>query len=118
MKRFWFCVPVAACLVTMPAFAGTVDNTYNNTLTATNARGETSNWFIDADHTYKIAMADGSKVAGKWKIAGDKFCMTSDAAPDAPETCFNYVDGKNVGDSWDVQGSSGETLKVAIRAGR
>jgi hypothetical protein len=117
MKIFWLSAAVAM-FAAASAIAGTIDNTYGNTLVATDAKGATSSWFIDADSTYKIKTADGQMLAGKWKIAGDKFCTTPDAPAGAAESCFSYVDGKSVGDSWDVQNAAGETLKVSIKTGR
>ncbi|MCE9650260.1 MAG: hypothetical protein K8R18_11625 [Parvibaculum sp.] len=114
MKTLWLGI-AAAILVAMPAAADTVDSTYGNTLVATNAKGETAHWFIDADNTFKIVGADGKEVAGTWKIAGDKFCITPAGSP---ENCFTYVTGKNVGDSWDVRDGAGEAVKVSIVSGR
>lgn len=114
MKKLWFGL-AAVVLFAVPALAETVDNTYTNTLLATNAKGETSSWLINADNTFKITGADGKEIAGSWKIAGDKFCITPTGGK---EDCFTYVTGKNVGDSWDVQNSAGETVKVSIKAGR
>lgn len=114
MKTLWLGL-AAAVLFAVPASAETVDNTYSNTLLATNAKGETLSWLLEPDNTFKITGPDGKAVTGAWKIAGDKFCITPTGGA---EDCFTYVLGKNVGDSWDVQNSAGETVKVSIKAGR
>ncbi|MDO8290537.1 MAG: hypothetical protein Q7T44_15085 [Parvibaculum sp.] len=109
---------LAALLFAAPAYANTVDSTYGNTLIATDAQGTSSAWFIEPDSTYKITLADGSKVGGVWSIADDKFCTEQNSPAAAPKACFDYVQGKNVGDSWSVKSASGEALTISIKAGR
>lgn len=117
MSKNFTCV-LAALLFAVPAYANTIDSTYGNTLIATDANDVSSAWFIDADNTYVITLADGSKAGGVWSIADDKFCLVQSAPAAAPQACFDYVQGKNVGDTWSVKNAAGDALTVSIKAGR
>lgn len=67
------------------------------------------------DVTYKpdgSFTAAGGEVTGKWRIAGDKLCTTSNFQP--KEECTTYPAGKKSGDTFEVAGSEGAT-KVRIK---
>jgi hypothetical protein len=124
MKRLMWAALAVAAFAT-PAWAGTMENTFANTVTVTDSTGATSSWHFNADGTYtvKVAGPDGAPVegAGKWVSKDGKICVTptaAEGAPAEPESCSTYVDGKNVGDTWDITNDAGETFKVSITAGR
>lgn len=115
MRMMGLGIVLAAQLLALPLMAGTIDNSFGNTLSATNAKGETANWYINADKSYSVTGADGVQVDGTWRIDGASFCATPAGAA---ESCFTYVDGKAVGDNWDVSDAAGNVLKVSLKAGR
>jgi hypothetical protein len=98
-----------------------MENTFSNTVVSTNAKGETSNWYFNADNTYSVKFADGHEFSGTWHLAGDKVCNTPNAVAGQPaptETCVDYIDGKTVGDNWTIHDNNGGAYQVSIKAGR
>ncbi len=116
----------AAVLVAAPALAGTMDSTYGNTVTVTNAKtGAVTTLLFEADGSYtaKGKNADGTDImgGGKWVIKDGKYCSTPNAVEGQPapkEECSEFVDGKNVGDKWTQKDADGEEITVEISAGR
>lgn len=114
-----------AVLIAGPALAGTMDNTYGNTVTVTNAKGEVSTLLFEKDGTYvaKGMNAEGKAVegGGTWAIKDGKYCSTPKAVEGQPapaEACSEFVEGKNVGDKWEQKDANNETITVEIKAGR
>lgn len=109
MKTLIACVVAAA--VAAPAFAQTA-----NTLQEITTKGIVmSAMGNDIDVTYKpdgTFDAAGGVVTGKWRIAGDKLCTSSNFAP--VEECVLYPTGKKSGDSFEVTGSQG-TATIRIK---
>lgn len=109
------------------AFAGTMESTFGNTTTVKNGTtGDTIVYHFKQDGTYsaKATMADGtsSEGTGKWAMSADnsQVCVTPDTAPEGQTPtaqCAQYVDGKNVGDTWNIKNDQGQDLTVTISAG-
>jgi hypothetical protein len=111
----------AAVLVAAPALAGTMESSYGNTVTVTNAEGKTMTLLFSEDGTFTGTGYDGAAIGGKWVVKEGKYCSTANAVEGQPaptEACTDYVDGKNVGDSWKQKGTDGADITVAITAGR
>jgi hypothetical protein len=115
----------AAMLVAAPAYAGTMENTYGNTVLVTNAKGEVTTLLYEADGTYTAKAKDDKgadvTVTGKWEIKDGKYCATPNAVEGQPaptQSCTEFVDGKNVGDKWEQKGIENEAITVEIKAGR
>lgn len=121
MKRILAGVAIAVFSTSL-AFAAAEDpmqSRYDNTVTITNAKGEVTKLHYNKDGTLAVTQADGTKGTGKWKLSGDKLCVTPDAGPTAgKEQCSPFTAGKKVGDSWDQTLADGSKVKVAIVAGR
>lgn len=72
--------------------------------------------YYDADHTFRTVAAEG-EVKGKWRVDGDKLCLTG-TAPVSPEDCSNVLKPRKVGDSWvQPDPASGVDVKITIVAG-
>lgn len=124
MKKFLAAV-AAVALFAAPALAGTMENTFNNTVKVKSAEGAESSWYFNADGTFtmKAKTPEGQdvEIKGTWAKEGDKICSTPNAVEGQPapvKTCVNYVEGKNVGDSWEVTSDTGAKSTVTIVAGR
>jgi hypothetical protein len=120
MKAIWMAA-TAAVFLAAPAFAGTMESTYGNTVIVTNGKGEVTTLLFEADGSYTAKGADGAAVQGKWAIKEGKYCATPNAVagqPEPTEACSEFVDGKNVGDSWTQKGIDGTDITVEIKAGR
>lgn len=108
-----------AILAAAPAVAGTWDGAYNATVVSTYTDGRTAKVFVNADHTYTIALPNGATLKGTWADAGGQSCFTlTDPAPkpgDKP-VCFPVKEYK-VGDTYGGEDATGKFTAV-IQAGR
>jgi hypothetical protein len=112
--RVLACVLAAAAVFTGAAFADTMENAFGNTLTATNAQGESATYHFNADHTF-TKTAGESQTSGAWEIADGQLCLTLQGAA---QTCAPYHADKNVGDTWTQASSAGGQITVTLTAGR
>ena len=99
-------------------------NTYANTITTTDAKGNKATLLFNADGTYTTnAMGpDGKPVSipGKWVVNGGNICLTNAAPPGGavpPQSC-SPVAMHAVGESWSVTNDQGMTYQVSLTAGR
>jgi|SRR6185295_4012926 len=69
---------------------------------------------MEFDFTYKAdgTYADVSGMGGKYRVDGNKLCLTPDAL--GQELCSEYPDGKKSGDKFDVQSDFGP-LTITIK---
>lgn len=110
----------AAALFAGSAMAADLSGAYGNTVTVTNAAGETTKLFIDENNTYSATTAAGATHKGTWAVTGDQICFTqTEPAPaaDAQASCGLVQTGKKAGDTWE-QGEGDAKVTVAIVAGR
>ena len=109
----------AALIGTALAADDVMASRYGNTTKATNAQGEVTKLWYEADGTF-TGEAQGNMIKGTWKIDGDKVCLTqTDPAPepDAPTNQCNPVTAHNVGDSWEI-GEGEQQIKIELLAGK
>jgi hypothetical protein len=97
------------------AFAQTMANSYENTVVLTYANGAQAHYHFNADNTFGVHAPDGSRVHGRYEVTGDQICLTPEGGERA---CTQYVDGKNVGDTWTQPLADGSTATATIVAGR
>jgi hypothetical protein len=97
------------------AFAQTMANSYENTVVVTYANGAEARYHFNADNSFGLHAPDGSRVHGAYEVAGDQICLTPQGGERA---CTQFVDGKNVGDTWTQTATDGSTITVSIEAGR
>lgn len=95
---------------------------YGNTVTITNAKGETTKLAINEDSTYETTLPDGNVHKGKWAMTADgsQVCFTQSEpvpAPDAKPACGAVHPGKKAGDTWE-QGEGENKIVLAIVPGR
>jgi len=102
-----------------PAVADTWSGAFGNTIVATYADGRVVKVYVEPDHSYSIATADGQTIEGTWADAAGQSCFTITAPAayvgSAP-TCFPAKDYK-VGEGFDGQDSSG-AFHGLVTAGR
>lgn len=103
-----------------------MEGAYGNTVTVTNAKGETSKLWISKDGTFKGETAKGDKFTGKWALKDNntKYCATADLPANAPkdtpapkEACSEFKGPHKAGDKWDQMDANNEKVTVAINAG-
>jgi hypothetical protein len=105
---------VGAALITalaLPAFADTLKDVTTRGVVLTN-NGMEIDVTPKADGTFiaKIVGIDGDGIPGKWRVDGDKFCMSTEATP---EECVAYPKDKKSGDTFEVTSSAGvSTVKI------
>ncbi len=101
-----------------PAFAAdSMAPYYGNTAVVTDGAGAVVKYQFNAGGTYAAIAPDGARATGKYTVANGKICLTPDTAG-APSGCAPQVDGKKVGDSWEITNDQGQKLTVKIVAGR
>lgn len=110
---------IAIVALSGSALADPMADRYENTTTATNAKGEVIKLYYNADKSVSATMADGSTVTGVWDIVDSQVCLTQlEPAPAEGQgpLCFPLSE-HTVGDKWEV--GEGETaMTVEIVAGR
>lgn len=107
---FAFCLMGAAT----PALAGTIENSFGNTITVTGPDGATARYYFDPDGSVVATYPNGHRLEGEWEVRGAQICLR---APEIEEECHALADDKNLGDEWSYE-TSGQTYTFAIVAGR
>jgi len=116
MKKFVAALAIGAALVASPAVAGTIENTYGNTIVVSYANGSQAQYHFNADGSFTGIAPGGSHMAGRYTAEGDQLCLIppSGAAPQ----CTAIATDKNVGDTWSQTATDGSAINVELRAGR
>lgn len=104
-----------------PAHAGTMDEAFGNTMTTSDAEGNTESWYFNPDGTLTMRYGKGPLIPGTWSLKGENICVLYEGRP---ELCYKHAEGKKVGDQWVSTGQSGsdeivgKIWIVGLRAGR
>jgi len=109
-----FCGMAAA-----PALADTWSGAYGGTIESTYTDGRVVKVYVNADHTYSIALQNGSMIKGTWMDGGNQSCFTPTdppPAPDAKPVCFPLKEYR-LGDTFQGEDASGKFTGV-IKPGR
>ncbi|HWD29941.1 MAG TPA: hypothetical protein VG387_22405 [Rhizomicrobium sp.] len=103
--------------VATPALSDTWTGAYGGTIESTYADGRVVKVYVNADHSYSIALPNGATLKGTWADADGQSCFTmANAAPDAKPSCFPVKEYK-VGDTFAGEDPGGRFTGV-IKAGR
>jgi hypothetical protein len=94
---------------------------YGNTVTLTNAKGETTKLVINEDNSYQATLPGGNVHKGTWELSTDatQVCFTQTEpvpAADAKPACGIVRPGKKVGDTWN-EGEGDAKMTFAIISG-
>ncbi len=116
MKKLAVVLALGAALVAAPAFAGTMDNTFGNTIVVTYANGGQAFYYFNNDGTFTGTAPGGSQMAGRYTAEGDQLCLIPPNGQ-APQ-CTSIAVDKNVGDTWTQNATDGSQITVELRAGR
>lgn len=123
MRNFVLAAAAAVALAGASfASADPMAGTYGNKVVTTNAKGEATTFWFNADKTYKVKTAAGQEGTGKWEIKdGKQFCISPNAPAGQPAPapqCSEYIGGgKKAGDTWKQKDATGAEITVAIVAG-
>jgi hypothetical protein len=99
-----------------PAAADTIGVLMKNTLTLTDSQGGVTTAWFSADGHMKQTDSSGMHADGAWAMEGTRLCWT---ARGKARICIPLEDGKDVGDSWEVKGPTGQAVgSLAIVEGR
>ena len=114
------CVVFALCgLAVSPALADTWTGAYGGTIESTYTDGRVVKVYVNADHSYSIALPNGAMIKGIWADGGAQSCFTPTnppPAPDAKPVCFPLKEYK-IGDTFQGEDATGKFNGV-IKAGR
>lgn len=116
MKKILASLTLGAALIAGPAFAGTMDNTYGNTIVVTYANGSQVLYYFNADGTFTGTAPGGSQMAGRYTTEGEQLCLIPPNGQ--PPQCTTVAVDKNVGDTWTQNAADGSEISVELRAGR
>lgn len=120
---------VAGAFFIGAAWAGNMDARFGNTVLAKSPGGTTTKVFYDKPDTFTAKIEQPGKptvnAKGKWRVDGDKLCVTSDTAfgpfEANKEGCVP-LKGDKVGDKWQTpaKDAAGKdiVIDVSIVAGR
>lgn len=109
----------AMLLAATQAAADTWTGAYGGAIESTYADGRVVKVYVNADHSYSIALPTGAILKGTWADAGGQSCFTVTDPPQAPgakPSCFPIKDYK-VGDTFAGDDATGHFTGV-IKAGR
>jgi hypothetical protein len=108
----------AALLAASPAIAGTWTGVYDGTIVSTYGDRRVVKVYVNADHSYSIALPNGKELRGSWADADGQSCFTLTDPPPAPgakPTCFPIKEYK-AGDTFSGEDPTGKFTGV-IQAG-
>ena len=117
MKKTIFAatLAVSAMALAMPASADVGAGLVGNTVTLTAADGAVTKIYYPDASSIVVKAADGSEVAGSWRVADNTICTTMG---DAPENCTAPIDeAPAVGGSGTIEGEQG-AVQWAVTAGK
>jgi hypothetical protein len=114
MRKILLTAIAAACFAA-PAFADAMAPFYGNTAEVKQADGAVLKYQFNADGSFTLLAPDGAKVTGTYKVADGKICLTPAGGQPG---CAPSVDGKKVGDTWEITNDQGQKLSVTLKAGR
>jgi len=114
MKRLLAAVIfAAACAV--PAAAGTIENSFGNTLNVQPEGSPALRFHFNADNTYAMVLPDNTSVTGTWAMTNGQLCLTP--AGGAAE-CHPDPGNYSVGQTWAGQSGQGVAMQMSLTAGR
>lgn len=111
------------------AWAGSMEGRFGNTVVVKSSDGTTTKVFYDKPDTFKVTVEQPGKPTvnskGKWRVDGDKVCLTAETSFGAfeanKERCVPLM-GDKVGDTWKSTGKDATGKDVvsdaSIVAGR
>jgi opacity protein-like surface antigen len=115
MRKFFVAAASAALALSFTAGAMAAERmapTFGNTVVVTSSEG-TIHYHFEPDGSY-TGLVDGNAVGGgSWTVQGDEVCLNAGQGP----VC-SPLGNNQVGDTWTVTNSAGETVQVTIKAGR
>lgn len=116
MKKFVAALAVGVAMFAAPAFADTMQNTYDNTIVVTYPSGAVAQYHFNADGTFTGVAPGGSHMAGRYTSEGEQLCLIPPGGQ--PPSCTTIQTDKNVGDTWTQLATDGSQISVELRAGR
>jgi hypothetical protein len=105
-----------ALLAASPAVADTWTGAYDATIVSTYGDGRVVKVYVNADHSYSIALPGGKTLNGIWADADGQSCFTLSGSSGAKPTCFPIKEYR-VGDTFSGEDPTGKFTGV-IQAGR
>lgn len=84
----------------------------SNTVHVLGQDGTVNDWIFNEDGT----VANLTGVSGTWEMDGDSVCSITSEETDS--TCVTIPSGKVVGDTWNQDDGTGQTITVTIVEGR
>lgn len=108
---------LAACLLATPCVAG-IDNAFGNTVLSRYPDGGWVKHWFNPDGSYAAQFSDGRRLTARWRIDGDRICLTN-IRPNMfiPRFCTDMIDAE-VGETWHSRDPLGRRVQNVLIAGR
>ena len=119
MRTSLLAIAVLTTLAVTPASADTWTGAYGGTIDSIYSDGRVVKVYVNTDHSYSIALKNGTILKGTWADAGGLSCFTMTDPPQKPgdkPTCFPIKEYK-VGDTFQGEDTTGKFTAV-IKPGR
>lgn len=121
MKKITYAGILVASVVaagSVVAEEAAVDPRLENTVEVTHEDGSVDKFYMNADGTYNMALADGSQQAGTWEAIDGQTCITQTEPEAADVYCSVDNPEMAIGASWESENTDGSTVSVSIVEGR
>lgn len=107
-----------ALAVSAPAGASDMSAAFGNTIVSTYPNGVTVRHWFEADGAYRSESSSGRKLSGRWRVEGDRVCLT-DIRPSflISRFCTPMVAAR-VGDVWNARDPLGRQTRNTLVRGR
>ena len=119
MGKSLLAIAALAAIATTSASADTWTGAYSGTIESTYTDGRVVKVYVNADHSYSIALKNGTILKGTWADADGQSCFTMSDPPQKPgdkPSCFPIKEYK-VGDTFQGEDVTGKFTGV-IKGGR
>ncbi|MDX2276942.1 MAG: hypothetical protein NW206_15940 [Hyphomonadaceae bacterium] len=107
---------IACATITIGAAqAGTVENSFGNTIVSRAPDGAVTRWQYSPNGSYTMTSADGQTTRGAWAYVNGELCLTPEGGA---QTCHGDGGDYHVGDTWTLTGPDGQSTTITIEAGQ
>ena len=108
-----------AALLIVPGLAQAgVDAAFGNTILMTYPDGRQGRLWLAADGTYTAEGRRRTPSSGKWKIKGERVCLTQLKPMRGPFSHCTTAPSGGIGTTWKAKAVTGETITVKVVRGR
>jgi len=91
---------------------------FGNTILSTYPDGRTARLWLQPNGSYTAQGRRGDPSSGRWKIKGQRICLSQSRPFPAPFAFCTAVPSGGMGSTWSARAVTGETIRVKVVQGR